>query len=141
MNHFIAAAFTLLLSASSVLAQPFSHGITDGPTPWTDKDFDVGEDRFMFAIHSDLTGGERPQVFEIAMAQLNLLRPEFVISVGDLSALVLAVFRLADRTGRIAVTPAPFAAQVQCQSLGIHHAAPPFRVTLVRITLRPWRPG
>jgi predicted MPP superfamily phosphohydrolase len=84
MNHFIAATVTLLLSASSVLAQPFSHGITVGPTPWSDKDFDVGEDRFMFAIHSDLTGGERPHVFEIAMAQLNLLRPEFVISVGDL---------------------------------------------------------
>ncbi|WP_193139045.1 metallophosphoesterase [Meridianimarinicoccus sp. MJW13] len=84
MKHLVAATATLLLSAVSIVAQPFSHGIADGPTPWTDKVFDVGEDRFMFAIHSDLTGGERPQVFEIAMAQLNLLRPEFVISVGDL---------------------------------------------------------
>ncbi|NDR55862.1 hypothetical protein [Aliiruegeria sabulilitoris] len=84
MNHYVAATATILLTAASVFAQPFSNGITDGPTPWTDKAFDVEDDRFMFAIHSDLTGGERPHVFEIAMAQLNLLCPEFVISVGDL---------------------------------------------------------
>lgn len=44
----------------------------------------MGEDRFIFAIHGDLTGGERPRVFEIAMAKFNQLRPEFVISVSDL---------------------------------------------------------
>ncbi len=73
-----------LAAISPAVAQDFSHSISDGPLPWNDKPFDTGEDRFMFAIHSDLTGGERPHVFEIAMAQLNLLRPEFVISVGDL---------------------------------------------------------
>ena len=29
-------------------------------------------------------GGERPRVFEIAVAQLNLLRPELIMNVGDL---------------------------------------------------------
>jgi len=31
-----------------------------------------------------LTGGERERIFEIAVAQLALLRPEFIINVGDL---------------------------------------------------------
>jgi 3',5'-cyclic AMP phosphodiesterase CpdA len=38
----------------------------------------------MFAIFSDLYGGEREGVFAIAMAQLELLRPELVLNVGDL---------------------------------------------------------
>lgn len=86
MKRCFSAALTCLAlaTASPALAQDFSHEIPVGPLPWTDKPFDIAEDRFMFAIHSDLTGGERPQAFEIAMAQLNLLRPEFVISVGDL---------------------------------------------------------
>lgn len=52
--------------------------------PRTDVAFDTDRDKFTFAIHADLTGGERPAVFETAMAQLELLRPDFVISVGDL---------------------------------------------------------
>lgn len=86
MKPFLARTALLLTisAASSLQAQEFTHSLTEAPFPWTEKPFDVGADRFMFAIHSDLTGGERPRVFEIAMAQLNLLRPEFVISVGDL---------------------------------------------------------
>ncbi|MDV7143847.1 metallophosphoesterase [Tropicimonas sp. TH_r6] len=85
MKTFKAALASLaLIAAGPLTAQDFSHEIADGPVPWNDKPFDAGEDRFMFAIHGDLTGGERPDVFEIAMAQINLLRPEFVINVGDL---------------------------------------------------------
>ena len=62
----------------------FQHPIAQEPYPWTDRAFDISPDRFMFAIHADLTGGERDPVFQIAMAQLALLRPEFIISVGDL---------------------------------------------------------
>ena len=35
-------------------------------------------------MFSDLTGGEREGVFEVAVAQLNLLRPELILNVGDL---------------------------------------------------------
>jgi len=52
--------------------------------PWTKTDFDSADDKFTFAIHSDLTGGERNGIYEVAIAQLNLLRPEFIINVGDL---------------------------------------------------------
>lgn len=42
------------------------------------------EATFRFAVFSDLTGGERERVFDIAIAQLNLLRPELILNVGDL---------------------------------------------------------
>jgi 3',5'-cyclic AMP phosphodiesterase CpdA len=39
---------------------------------------------FQFAIVSDRTGGHRARIFSRAVEKLNLLQPEFVISVGDL---------------------------------------------------------
>jgi hypothetical protein len=56
----------------------------DSGEPWTDQDFDAADDKFTFAVFADLTGGERDRVFEIAVAQLNLLRPELIMNVGDL---------------------------------------------------------
>jgi len=62
----------------------FEHAIETGPGPWTHENFDADDEKFTFAVFSDLTGGERDKVFEIAVAQLNLLRPELIINVGDL---------------------------------------------------------
>lgn len=39
-----------------------------------------------FAVFADITGGERSGVFDLAATQLNLLRPEFILNVGDLIA-------------------------------------------------------
>ena len=39
---------------------------------------------FQFAIVSDRTGGQRAKVFSRAVEQINLMQPEFVVSVGDL---------------------------------------------------------
>ena len=41
-------------------------------------------DNFQFAIVTDRTGVHRPGIFEDAVRKLNLLQPEFVVSVGDL---------------------------------------------------------
>ncbi len=41
-------------------------------------------DGFTFAIVSDLNGGEREGVFAVAAAQLALMQPTFVVSVGDM---------------------------------------------------------
>ena len=62
----------------------FRHELSGQVLPWTNKDFDAADDKFTFAVFSDLTGGERERVFEIAVAQLSLLRPELIINVGDL---------------------------------------------------------
>lgn len=62
----------------------FNHEIPGDVLPWTHEQFDIANDQFTFAIFSDLYGGERDRIFNIAMAQLNLLRPELILSIGDL---------------------------------------------------------
>ncbi|MDB4444620.1 metallophosphoesterase, partial [bacterium] len=55
------------------------------PKPWTSENFKNNPDNFQFAIIGDRTGGANQEgTFEIAMGQLNLLQPEFVINVGDI---------------------------------------------------------
>lgn len=52
--------------------------------PWTHLEINNRADSFQFAIVTDRTGGHRPGVFRKAVEKLNLLQPEFVLSVGDL---------------------------------------------------------
>ncbi len=61
-----------------------AHDIDGDRLPWSHENFDAGDDKFTFAVFADLTGGERDRIFEIAIAQLNLLRPELIMNVGDL---------------------------------------------------------
>ncbi len=56
----------------------------EGPTPWTGKGLLNNPDDFQFIIVSDRTGGHREGVFRSALRKINHLRPEFVVSVGDL---------------------------------------------------------
>lgn len=53
-------------------------------TPWTSLNFNNADDTFRFAIVSDRTGGHREGIFSKAVNHLNLMQPEFVLSVGDL---------------------------------------------------------
>ncbi|RDY59592.1 metallophosphoesterase family protein [Flagellimonas nanhaiensis] len=62
----------------------FEHDVPEGPKPWTSDVFEEGEEDFTFGIISDLNGGEREGVYSTAVAQLNMLEPTFVLSVGDL---------------------------------------------------------
>ena len=78
--------FFISLAAFSIFSEettPFQHNL-EGTLPWTNENFDASKNKFTFAIFSDLAGGEREGIFEVAVEQLNLLRPEFVINVGDL---------------------------------------------------------
>ena len=87
MTRSARAALLLMLAPIWVPAQDsvdFHHDQVGNVVPWTHEAFDAADDKFTFAVHSDLTGGEREGVFEVAIAQLNLLRPEFIINVGDL---------------------------------------------------------
>jgi hypothetical protein len=52
--------------------------------PWTSLKLNNDADQFQFAVVSDRTGGHRAKVFSQAVARVNLLQPEFVMSVGDL---------------------------------------------------------
>jgi len=62
----------------------FTHGVETERKPWSHNKFYNNPDNFQFAIVADRTGGARKGVFPKAAKKLNLLRPEFVISVGDL---------------------------------------------------------
>jgi protein-tyrosine phosphatase len=55
----------------------------EGVKPYSHLRFQNNPDNFQFAIVSDRMGGHRPGVFSAAIDLLNLLQPEFVMSVGD----------------------------------------------------------
>src|SRR5262245_54704565 len=52
--------------------------------PWTKLAPSADPDEFRFAVVTDRTGEHRTRVFEGAVDKLDLVRPEFVMSVGDL---------------------------------------------------------
>ena len=52
--------------------------------PHTSKAFGGGPAVFRFAVMADRTGAARPGVFEEAVEKLNLLQPDFVMTVGDM---------------------------------------------------------
>ncbi len=69
-------------------AKPIGTGLVlpniDGPKPWSDKPALTDADRFSIAIMTDRTGGHRPGIWMQAVERINWLRPDFVVSVGDL---------------------------------------------------------
>ena len=92
-TRFSSATFHGLLLAAGVLiggnclAEPFSYdqGALPGAKPWTSAEFQNNPEEFQFVVIGDRTGGANVQkTFEMAIGQLNLLQPEFVINVGDI---------------------------------------------------------
>lgn len=62
----------------------FQQNLQTPRKPWTSDGFFNDPRNFQFAIVTDRTGGHRDGVFEKGVEKLNLLFPEFVMSVGDL---------------------------------------------------------
>lgn len=62
----------------------FKHDIVGNATPWSYEPTGRPDEQFSFAILGDLNSGERQGVLELAVEQINLLRPEFILSIGDL---------------------------------------------------------
>ena len=78
--------FICLLSLTSSFAQEKPTIYIDIPTqqkPWNHIEWNASPEQFQFAIVTDRTGGHRPGVFPTGIKKLNLLQPEFVMSVGD----------------------------------------------------------
>jgi Icc-related predicted phosphoesterase len=57
---------------------------TGDRNPWTSLKINTDASQFQFAVVTDRTGGHREKVFSRAVLQVNLLQPQFVMSVGDL---------------------------------------------------------
>jgi len=81
----VLAAATLSLGLAN--AEPPSRLVStlpiDGPKPWTSEPA-VDGDVIRFAVVGDNTGLARPGVFDQAMNQINWMRPDMVMSIGDL---------------------------------------------------------
>ncbi|MEO1625833.1 MAG: metallophosphoesterase [Bacteroidota bacterium] len=86
MKNTLTTIFALLLWVSASFAQPNALQIDSlqGPHPWSNLDINQKDGQFQFAIVTDRTGGARPGVFHDGIRKLNVLQPEFVLSVGDL---------------------------------------------------------
>ncbi|MBT8206494.1 MAG: metallophosphoesterase [Eudoraea sp.] len=77
----------MALFATAAIAQKKPTIYIDIPTaqkPWNHIEWNESPEQFQFAIVTDRTGGHRPGVFPVGIKKLNLLQPEFVMSVGDL---------------------------------------------------------
>jgi hypothetical protein len=79
----------------------------EGKNPWTSLSLNNQQRNFQFAIVTDRTGGHRPGVFGAAVKKINLMQPEFVISVGDL------IEGYSEDDGQWALEWAEFQAKVQ----------------------------
>lgn len=81
----LVSPFLLAAAGCSAGDSPgIEHDLSTAVTPWTHENVDDGPQKLTFAIFADLNGGERDGVFAVAAQQLSLLRPELVLSVGDL---------------------------------------------------------
>ncbi len=88
------AAAAGLTVAAVTLSRSQTPPAADGPAdlqvsledrnPWTHLRLNNDPAAFQFAVVSDRTSGHRPGVFRRAVDVLNLLQPQFVLSVGDL---------------------------------------------------------
>ena len=74
----------LCLALTACHDDSFKHEIETQAKPWTHTPSPGGGDQFTFAIIGDLNSGQRPGVFEIAVQQLSMLKPKFILSIGDL---------------------------------------------------------
>ncbi|MEL7530075.1 MAG: sugar-binding protein [Bacteroidota bacterium] len=76
-----------LLPYFSLLAQAPARIIIESDAevnPWNHLEVNNKAENFQFIIVTDRTGGLRPGIFHKAIGKINLLQPEFVMSVGDL---------------------------------------------------------
>ena len=74
--------FTVLCSIFLIFLVKVS--LAQDKLPVTNLNFSEDSSKLQFAIVSDLWGGYRPGIFEDAVEKLELLQPQFVMSVGDL---------------------------------------------------------
>lgn len=78
------AVLTLLLLLAACMESHFKHDIEGDAKPWTSPPAPSSEGHVTFAIIGDLNSGYRPGVLEIAAQQLSMLKPKFILSIGDL---------------------------------------------------------
>jgi predicted phosphodiesterase len=80
---FVSIILVAVLTGCANVRPVFKTDVSEGPAPWTHLYFQNNPDHFQFAVVADRTGEHRPGVFAEAVEKLNLLNPQFVMSIGD----------------------------------------------------------
>ena len=83
------AAVSLSQSRIEALQKTTPGGLvikSEDKNPFTHLKLNADSDQFQFVVVSDRTGGHREKIFSRAMRQINMVQPEFVVSVGELIA-------------------------------------------------------
>lgn len=81
------AGSIVLSGGAPAMAADFSYNeeALPGAKPWTSEEFPNDPENFQFVVIGDRTGGANVEgTFGLAVDQVRLLQPEFVINVGDL---------------------------------------------------------
>ena len=84
LRNLLIFIFTIILVGCAAVEPDLKIQVSVRANPWTHLNLYNNPDNFRFAIIADRTGGHRPGVFAHAVEKLNLLKPEFVVSIGDL---------------------------------------------------------
>ncbi|GHN01536.1 hypothetical protein WSM22_30250 [Cytophagales bacterium WSM2-2] len=85
MKTILPVVSTLALClACATPSSNFEHDMNLTARPWTSEPKRKASDQFAFAVIGDLNGGERAGVFEVAVEQMRMLRPDLILSIGDL---------------------------------------------------------
>jgi hypothetical protein len=89
MKRFVLVGLVLVAIGGAVVFSGVGGGLKtffpkEDRNPVTHLRWNDDADEFRFAIVSDRTGGHRAEIFSQAVEKLNLMQPEFVLSVGDL---------------------------------------------------------
>jgi len=84
MVTMFALAGSMFLAGRESQISPLQVDRQDAANPWSNLTLNNTPRNFQFAVVTDRTGGHRVKVFEKAVRKLNVMQPEFVISVGDL---------------------------------------------------------
>lgn len=84
LRNFVVIALAIAFVGCAKVEPDLKIQVVGQKNPWTQLSLYNNPDNFQFAIVSDRTGGHRPGVFADAADKLNLLKPELVLSIGDL---------------------------------------------------------
>jgi hypothetical protein len=80
-------ALVIVGGASAALSADFVYDKSELPntTPWLSEDINAAPGNFQFVIIGDRTGGANVEgTFKLALDQIKLLQPQFVVNVGDM---------------------------------------------------------
>lgn len=83
-RHFVLVLLAIGIGGCGGVGGDLKIRESGGANPWTNLEFYNEGDNFQFAIMSDRNGGCREGVFANGVEKVNLLKPEFVMCVGDL---------------------------------------------------------